>query len=149
LLELCGSYVFISDGSRRKGERVNLHAIIRSGIGDDLVTGHLVGAAEVRAAQEETSHALSRGNIVGGEEVCGADDEGVVGSDVGRGVVVVCSRALCGCGRGTHGGGVFVGDGSRGVVVLDGGGERNRRILNEHHGYDQVLSKRASTSEGK
>jgi hypothetical protein len=68
-----------------------------------------VGAGEIRAAQEEAGHALSRGNIVGGEEVGGADDEGVVGSDVGRGVVVVCSRALCGCRRGTHdGGGVFV-----------------------------------------
>jgi hypothetical protein len=110
-------------GAEERRDRVNAHAIIRSGIGDDLVAGHLVGAGEVRAAQEETSHALSRGNIVGGEEVCGADDEGVVGSDVGRGVVVVCSRALCGCGRGTHdGGGVFVGDGSRGFVMMLGGG---------------------------
>jgi hypothetical protein len=38
---------------------------------------------------------------------------------VGRHIVLVCVRALRGCRGGTHDGGVFVGDGSRGVVMLD------------------------------
>lgn len=71
------------------------------------MAGSLVLAAEVGAAQQQASNALRGGYIVGGEEVVGADDEEVVGSDVDRDVAVVCGRAI-GSGRGAaHGDGVL------------------------------------------
>jgi hypothetical protein len=69
---------------------------------------------------------------------------------VGRHVVLVCVRALGGCGGGTHDGGVFVGDDPRGVVMLDNErGPVARRNIDERPGHGQVSSKRAGTSEGK
>lgn len=72
------------------------------------MAGQLVGVAEVWAAQQKTSYALGRGYIVGGEEVVGADDEIVVGSDVRRDLAVVCGRAICSDRSAAHVDDVFV-----------------------------------------
>jgi hypothetical protein len=83
-------------------------------VGEDLIAGDLVGAGEIRAAKQEAGDTLRRVNVVGDEEVGCAGDEDVVGTDMGRSLVVAGTRALCGCRRGTHLGGDVVQGGLRG-----------------------------------
>ena len=95
----------ISNKSRGKGQRVNLHADLRS-VRENSMAGHLMGVRKVRAAKQKTSDTLRRGSVVGCEEVGGADDEEVVGSDMDWSVVVGWTRGLCGRGGRSHIGGV-------------------------------------------